>query len=429
MFAPSHWQGFLSDFWSAGKPFYPKLYLGDSARPDRQFILEDLSMANVRTEGAKTTSIQPSSKKEKAKSKNSIELISFAKAVSLSEGCGNRHLLLGNGFSIALFPKIFTYNTLLESAKASGKLSSEIGKAFEKLETTDFERVMESLEAAATLVEQYEKSNPKLAKKLREDAALLREILAETIALNHPERPNRISDDQYASCRRFLANFNGHIYTLNYDLLLYWTLMHSAIAPAVKSDDGFRNSDNDKAEYVTWEVENTVEQRIHYLHGALHIYDAGAELLKFTWSKTNIALVDQIRESLNKRHYPLVVTEGTSNQKKDRIQHSNFLGRSYRSFSAIQGCLFVYGHSLAENDEHLLRLVDHGKVKKVFVGIYGKASDERNQQIIERAQLFATRRKSGTVPEVHFFDAESAQVWDSPDPETSGSTLTSKRPK
>lgn len=191
--------------------------------------------------------------------------------------------------------------------------------------------------------------------------------------------------------------------------------MQSEVEPRVKSDDGFRNPEGREEEFVTWDVQNTNEQRIFYLHGALHIYDAGADLLKFTWSKTSVALIDQIKSSLAKREYPLIVTEGTSDQKKTRIQHSNFLGRAYRSFSAITGSLFIYGHSLADNDEHLLKLIDKGKVTKVFVGIYGEPTSERNLAIIDRARKFQTRRRSGSPPDVYFFDASSAHVWDAQD--------------
>lgn len=340
-------------------------------------------------------------------------LMSFKEALDLADTVGRRHLLLGNGFSIALRPDIFTYNTLFEKAQESQKLSSELSKVFANLETTDFELVMEALQRAATLARLYVNENPQLADKFEKDAAILRDVLAETIAENHPSRPYDVSDEQYASCRAFLSNFGGQIYTLNYDLLLYWTLMQSEIQPAIVSDDGFRSPDGHDKEYVTWDVQNTDNQRIHYLHGALHIYDAGPELLKYTWNRTDIPLVEQIRASLNRREYPLIVTEGTSSQKKGRIQHSNFLGRSYRSFAKIRNSLFIYGHSLAENDEHLLTLIDHGKVGKIFVGIYGDPADEANSKVIHRASLIAKRRGNPQKePEVHFYDAASAHVWD-----------------
>lgn len=371
--------------------------------------------ADVAARPAPQRAKEPAAKVLSPKSAGSVELISFKEALHLADEGGKKHLMLGNGFSIALRPDIFTYNTLFERAKESKKLSKELEDVFNKLGTTDFEMVMEALENAAILVNLYEKTNPKLANDLQDDAARLRDVLAETIAENHPSRPYDVSDYQYASCKRFLAKFNGHIYTLNYDLLLYWTLMRSEVPPEVQSDDGFRNPEDREEEFVTWDVQNTNDQRIFYLHGALHIYDAGADLLKFTWSKTEIALVDQIKRSLAKREYPLIVTEGTSDQKKNRIQHSNFLGRAYRSFSAIQGSLFIYGHSLADNDEHLLKLIDKGKVKKIFVGIYCDPVSERNQSIIERARKFQTRRRNGTPPDIHFFDASTAHVWDGQD--------------
>lgn len=345
-------------------------------------------------------------------------MIPFVEALELAEGSGKKHLMLGNGFSIALFRNIFSYNTLFDRAMNSKKLSNAMANVFKQLGTTDFETVMEALENAADLVALYEASNPRLAAKLRKDASQLRDVLAETIAENHPKRPYDVTEDQYASCKRFLANFDGNIYTLNYDLLLYWTLMQSKVEPQVSSDDGFRNTEEGDEDYVVWDVQNTNDQRVFYLHGALHIYDAGAELKKFTWSKTDIALVDQIKESLARREYPLIVTEGTCDQKKDRIQHSNFLGRAYRSFAAIPGSLFIYGHSLAENDEHLLKLIDRGRLKKIFVGIYGDPTTDGNRKIIERANLIpAQRKRSAPLAEVYFFDAVSAQVWDGQGPD------------
>ena len=341
-----------------------------------------------------------------------LDVLPFKEALALADGAGKKHLMLGNGFSIAQFPDIFSYNTLFERAKDSKKLSAEMAKVFAQLGTTDFEMVMEALENAANLVSVYGQSNPELVRRLKQDAATLRNVFAETIAENHPARPYEITDDQYASCRRFLAHFDGSIYTLNYDLLLYWSLMHSDIPPDVKSDDGFRSPDEGHEEYVVWDVQNTNEQRVFYIHGALHIYDAGAELLKFTWIRTDVPLVEQIKRSLTKREYPLIVTEGTSDQKKARIQHSNFLGRAYRSFAAITGSLFIYGHSLAENDYHLLKLIDHGKTRKVFVGIYGDPDSEGNRKIIDRAHQMQIRRPARNPLEVHFFDAESAHVWD-----------------
>ena len=346
-----------------------------------------------------------------AKQSDQIELISFDEAIQRTDQ-GKKHLMIGNGFSISLFPKIFTYDTLFEQSKASGLLSSNLARVFADMETTDFEVVMEALQNASLIIRRYRKGYPNLSKRMTKDSDQLKNVLAETIAKNHPERPHNIQEEQYKSCRIFLSHFDGSIYTLNYDLLLYWTLMQSEMLPNLKTDDGFRNVEQGEEPYVVWDVQNTDQQKIFYLHGALHIYDAGAELKKFTWSKTDIALVDQIKDSLAKRSYPLIVTEGTSNQKKDRIQHSSFLGRAYRSFSSIAGSLFIYGHSLAENDEHLLKLIDKGKTRQLFVGIYGDPNSANNLKIVKRARKIPDRRSAKYPVDVQFYNASSAHVWD-----------------
>ena len=105
-----------------------------------------------------------------------------------------------------------------------------------------------------------------------------------------------ISDERYAACRTFLSHFVGSgagckIYTMNYDLLLYWALMHEEEDPLVSvpldHDDGFRKDASDyDAPYVEWQGESAAHgQNIHYLHGALHLFDAGHQLQKYSWVK------------------------------------------------------------------------------------------------------------------------------------------------
>ena len=122
-------------------------------------------------------------------------------------------------------------------------------------------------------------------------------VLANAIAQNHPDRPFDVTDHQYAACRSFLSKFR-YIYTLNYDVLLYWALMKDDVDSLnIQCDDGFRNSEeNEDALYVSWQDSHS--STVHFLHGALHIFDAGYEVTKFTWSKTEIAIVDQIRAAL-----------------------------------------------------------------------------------------------------------------------------------
>jgi hypothetical protein len=151
---------------------------------------------------------------------------------------------------------------------------------------------------------------------------------------------------------------------------------------------------------------------VHYLHGALHIFDAGTEVQKYTWRNTGIRLIDQIRAALNGGLYPIFVAEGESRQKHERIRHSDFLSKAYRSFQEIGNSLFVYGHSMAPNDDHIIRLIGRGKLKQIFVGIYGDEESESNQMIRRKVETLQGMRPPRRPLEAHFFDAASAQVWD-----------------
>jgi hypothetical protein len=338
-------------------------------------------------------------------------LMSFADSISLaSEKHKKPHVLLGNGFSRACRDNIFSYKKLLETANF--KNIPKARKAFDKLQTTDFEVVMNSLRSAHTLMRLYSGRETALAKKLLKDSIKLREVLVSAIANNHPGRPKEISEDEYTACRRFLGNFES-IYTINYDLLLYWTLMHDEIDPFIKCDDGFRQPEDGPAEWVSWDC-SAYSQNIHYLHGALHIYEDGAEIKKFTWCNTQLALIDQIRAALNANKFPLFVAEGTSEQKMGKIIRSSFLGRAFRSFENIGGNLFLYGLSLSESDNHILKVIIKSKVSSLFISLHGNPTSSSNQKIIAKAKFLISEREKHNKRhslKVQFYKAESAMVW------------------
>lgn len=366
-----------------------------------------------------------------------IPIISFAEALNKTDGM-KRHLLLGNGFSIALFPDKFRYQSLLQQAIDDGLFNDfpEIPEAFELLGTTDFEVVLEALIRMTRLLHLYVK-DPEPRERMLKDVERLKFALVTALAGRHPARLSEIDDYQFESCRNFLRNFAGNhlekpanIYTLNYDILLYWTLMREpqpefdglTIKPVdpkilIRHDDGFRNPEDFlDAPYVTWDVDGgSNSQNIHYIHGALHLFDAGFELQKYCWERAGgIPLMDQIREALDAELYPLFVAEGNSDSKLDKILHSGYLVRSLKSFAGVcnapTSTLFIYGHSLAESDEHILKLLERGKIRSIFVSLFGDPASEWNKPVVDRARKMADARPNGSL-QVTFFDASSAAVW------------------
>jgi hypothetical protein len=246
---------------------------------------------------------------------------------------------------------------------------------------------------------------------IKADAEGLRELLVQTIASSHPAYPGELTESEYAFCRAFIANFKT-VYTFNYDLLLYWVQMHTAEGERPSSDDGFRQVYDDfEADYVTWEPSQSHEQNMFFLHGALHVFDAGVEVQKYTWTKTGVRLIDQIRDALSRDYFPLFVSEGTSREKFEHIRHSDYLAKAYRSFCEIRGSLFIFGHSLAKNDEHYLSRIEKGKLERIYVGLHGDPDSPSNKAIIARANLMAANRRGKIPLEVYFFDSSTAHVW------------------
>ena len=221
-----------------------------------------------------------------------VKVVSYKSVMKSLEGAKKRHLLLGNGFSIALRPDIFTYGSLYENADFSA--APHVKKLFEALGTQDFEVVIKHLQDAARVVEVYRPSAVSLARRLRRDAAVIKDALVTAIAKRHPDRPYDIAPGQYAACRAFLSRFD-HIFTLNYDVLLYWALMQDEVdAFTFRHDDGFRHPEEDPGQpWVSWQQGNAAT--VSYLHGALHLFDAGSAITKYTWSKTDKPIVEQIR--------------------------------------------------------------------------------------------------------------------------------------
>jgi hypothetical protein len=341
-----------------------------------------------------------------------MQLLSFDEALKQSAAFSKRHILLGNGFSIGCKPNIFSYKKLFEQADFTN-LSDSIKEVFKEFSTQDFEKIISILRNSSRTLNSYSEATESLIKKLQEDADGLKELLIQTIAKNHPNQPSEISSEKFTSCKKFLSNFEN-IYTLNYDLLLYWTLMHDDENSSLKCDDGFRTPDDlefgDSTSYVVWDP-NIRTQNIHFLHGALHLFDAGTEIQKYTWSNTGVKLIEQIRDALNNDHYPIFIAEGTSQEKLIYIKHSEYLSKAKRSLGSIQNCLFIYGHSLASSDEHILQAIEkNNKVQQVYIGIYGNPQSTSNKEIISRGKSLNKLNRKKPL-EIFFYSAESASVW------------------
>lgn len=337
-----------------------------------------------------------------------MEVHTFDECIEKADNArGNKHLLLGNGFSVALFPQIFNYNKLAEQID-----HEEIKKLFDEFETSDFEFVMLKLIECLRVLDHYD-SDSNLYKNINDDVNALKEILIKVIAQHHPESPQVITDLQYDSCFHFLNHFQkGKVYTFNYDLLLYWVFMHfvDANEKKLKVDDGFRTYEENES-MVTWEIGREIQQNLYYIHGAMHLFrDKWSVIEKFNWRNTGVKISDQVRLAVSENKLPIFISEGTTEHKLKRITENGYLTRAMASLKSIGGNLFIFGHSLRDEDDHILNLIiKDSKVKNIFISVFGDMASTSNEHIKYKVENW---NNLDTGKKFQLYDAQSAQVWD-----------------
>ena len=348
-----------------------------------------------------------------------IDVLDFKGAIADSKAFGTRHLLLGNGFSIACDPR-FNYRTLLGQANFSE--AQKLPEVFSKMGTKDFEQVIRILRDTSKVLKIYDKANPKAnphVAEMEKNAKMIKNILISTITKTHLRGPQAIdSGRSIDACQEFLKHFlkegdneyGGEIYTLNYDFLLYWACMHKS---EYLGEDGFGRKGGNG--HLIWK--NRDSQTVHYLHGALHFFHEGSDLCKHEWNDGH-PLRDKVLKEISLKKLPLFVAEGTSKQKWNKIKKNEYLLHCYNSFlqkmNQPNDTLFIFGHSLKDKDKHILDCITEGKIPRVYVDLRGKTTLKRNVDRITFARRLKDRRHShrnGCPLEVKFFDSKSAKVW------------------
>lgn len=337
---------------------------------------------------------------------SSSDIKTFQQCLTMLPQKEKKHLLIGNGFSMDLFPKIFNYQKLAEKVR-----SEKLKQLFASMKTNDFEFVMYKLTEALKIVRLYNASS-NFVKEIEDDLNDLKYSLIEAINVSHPENPGKIEEFQYESCRLFLSNFNGKKYSFNYDLLLYWVYMHffehTEEAKRLGCDDGFRHP-KDNQSIVHWEIGNEHTQDIYYIHGALHLFSDETGIEKYTWINNGKSISTQVSDSINNGKYPLFISEGTKEHKLSRIRENSYLGRSFSSMRAISGNLFIFGHSLRDEDDHVFEILNgNTRIKKFFISLFGDSSSTFNQKILNKIRVW---KDNFPNREYHLFDASTANVW------------------
>lgn len=299
-------------------------------------------------------------------------------------------LLVGNGFSRECckanqIDDVFSYSSILNQIEGIRLVNKDktLGSVFKCLETEDFEYVLYALNQAKvnqSIIELLT-ADKKVSDDLTEIIKVLKKSIADAILKIHPKSQyEKIGLDSYSACSAFLKQF-GHIYTVNYDLFLYWAQMNDQYLKD-NLKDGFWSRLEDKLYWDSNIINDLYEpsKRICYLHGGLHIFmsSMGSRIPYKVSISPNGFIVDGINKQIEEGHRPLYVTEGASSRKLDKIYQNDYLTYCYNALSTCnEHSLVTYGVSFA-NDEHILNAIKHNNhIKVIYVGLYGDEAPMR----------------------------------------------------
>ncbi|BAQ68703.1 hypothetical protein NHU_01545 [Rhodovulum sulfidophilum] len=320
------------------------------------------------------------------------EVISFQDALDATEG-EDKALLIGNGFSA----QYFNYANLLAETKLEE--GSPIRNLFEGLGTVDFEAVIRALEDATLVEKAY--GNDEHAAQLETDAQNVREALVTAVNATHPAHRENLAF-QYESAAAFLKNF-GTVFSLNYDLLLYWvnlekTLLYDGFGLGGYSDGGrFRGP-----------FKSNAHCDVFNLHGGLHLFqsEVGDVYKALNYGDGVISNISE--EIADKGRLPLYVAEGTMASKLKKIKSVEYLRHCLQALQDNTATVFVYGHSADPNDAHIYNATFNSKAPHVYFGIF--KPDEESIKRLD-AELAKYKKLGGDKVSYSLFDSESAHVW------------------
>ena len=166
-------------------------------------------------------------------------------------------------------------------------------------------------------------------------------------------------------------NTYDRVFTLNYDLLLYWSHMLALsgganvnIGDFMWASDMFDPDDTDLFSGRTG---------IYYLHGGLHLWQDRTTGDVGKWRHDGLDILTQARRTytIASHKQPLFVSEGASTSKLSAIRGSEYLSFAYGALEDDEKDSIVFGTELApQYDEHIARALDRGGPRTIAFSVY-----------------------------------------------------------
>lgn len=301
-------------------------------------------------------------------------------------------LLIGNGLSINLWSG-FGYKQLLERAD----LNPVAVQLFNDLDTVNFEVVLEGLWHAERVLNALGDQSEVVVHDLYTH---VQDELFEAIHRVHVpwDAIPRTSLAQIAT----VLDDQHLVFTLNYDLLTYWSVMGST---TYTGDyfwaDGYTFDPSD-CRLVAGRT------GILYLHGGVHLWQESTTGLTGKWitgSQGNLLVDLAAKFRANTDRQPLMVSEGTSAQKMAVIRRSDYLSFALRQLAADAENTVIFGAEFGSQDDHVVAALAAGGTRKIAISVF-PGTNEQN------IATMARYRSKLPGQNLLFFDSRSHPLGD-----------------
>lgn len=291
-------------------------------------------------------------------------------------------LLIGNGLSRSIWSE-FEYPSLFDIAMRFGLDADDVA-LFEKLNTRDFESVLQALWTAKAVADALGQEGSELDERYES----IRSSLIRAVQQVHV--PWELLDGSGALRLLHDAMLRYRtVYSTNYDLIPYWALMQDPDP----FKDLFWGEDN------SFDVTNTSvdedKTRLLFVHGALHLYETA-----WSVSAKLVAAGSRLLERFgtDPEKVPLFVSEGTAKDKRRAIASSSYLNFVFQELLRERGSIVVFGQSLSDQDEHIAAALDR-------LGARLALAVRANRSSVVLRRRIAEYERRLVRSEVTFFDA------------------------
>lgn len=308
---------------------------------------------------------------------------------------GWKNLLLGNGFSINIWEK-FGYGTLFELAQkdvVDTKIAVEGLALFGHLKSSNFEDVLRILYHAQLVDEQL--GNPQET-EIRELYENIKNSLGS--AVNYAHIPPEMADVR--TINEELRPYKN-VFTTNYDLIPYWSVMHT---------DTWRFKDYFWGEGNYFDLSDTSvpadRTKLHYLHGAIHLVErSDGKTQKL--SANGLHRLTDLFDLEHPEQFPLFISEGSSEWKLSKIKRNDYLRFCYEKLARTSGGIVVIGHSLHKDyDQHIIDAINQSSISRVAIGVWPLMDST------EIISLKSRLTQSIKDKDLYFYDSQSHPLGD-----------------